>query len=145
MPNATSYWVALVDAAQLRVGVADTPVAALTGVGPLGAAAPPGCQAPDRTLGRSARALGDDLPEVFLVGGQRGRLIGRRRLVGRDDRGRIGGAERHAYCVAFVEAAQLRVGVNATPVAPLTGVGPVGAVGAGGGGGVSVVALAGDE
>ena len=37
MPNATLYCVALVDAAQLRVGVTDTPVAALTGVGPMGA------------------------------------------------------------------------------------------------------------
>ena len=37
VPNATLYCVALVDAAQLRVGVSDTPVAALTGVGPAGA------------------------------------------------------------------------------------------------------------
>ncbi|MEP7308738.1 MAG: hypothetical protein ABJA98_24795, partial [Acidobacteriota bacterium] len=38
MPNATSYCVAFVDAVQLSVGVNDTPVALLAGVGPAGAA-----------------------------------------------------------------------------------------------------------
>ena len=35
-PNATAYWVALVDAAQLRVAVTATPVALLTGAGVAG-------------------------------------------------------------------------------------------------------------
>ena len=36
--NATSYWVAFADAAQLRAGVNDTAVALLAGVGPAGTA-----------------------------------------------------------------------------------------------------------
>ena len=89
-------------------------------------------QTPDRPAGRAPRPFGHDLPVVRRAASQRDRLIRGGRLVARDDRGRIGRARTATvYCVALADAAQLSVGVTATPVAALTGLGVAGAAGAG--------------